>query len=124
MITPALDIINNFYYETEEKEFYDDDEMPPMMPQVLRRTHKVICSSCKRISSEYTLEDRRAPIMCFRWIEELKKVCGQVQESIKIKKDIMEKRKDLYQDIIEVGMIPERIKQTDLFETTEFFSSE
>lgn len=124
MIAPVLDMINNFYYETEEKEIYDDDDMPPMMPPVLRRTHKIICSSCKRISSEYVLEDRNAPIMCFICTKELKKVSGQIQESIKIKKNIMEKRKEICQEIIEVGMNPERIKQTDLFETTELFKKE
>ena len=123
MSSALFEIINNSYYKEERKNedyYYDDedDEMPEL--PIMRRTRKTICSGCGNISSLYTpyLDHKVLCCGCSRLIRNTSK---QMKASLDYKKDLLEKKKNLFQEIIELGLHPDRIRQTCPFETIYFF---
>ena len=122
MISPMYDILNSF--DKEENKIIEeyDDELPPQVP-LLRRTRRKTCNNCGRILGMVILSNEHT-MMCVFCSEEIMKKSEKVQQSLIERKKVMEKKKVLLQDIIDIGLCPNRIRQTLLFETLEFFETE
>ena len=114
MNTSLLDIINHFHYENED----NDDEMPEI-PQ-LRRTHTIKCNMCNGlIGMPVVIMDSK--IMCFRCSDQIRLKYEQFQENLRKKKSSVVKKRKCLEDVIDFGMHPNRIGQTDIFETRNLF---
>ena len=127
MISPLFDIINNFYHEEDNTSDtlpdYENDELPDMSLLVLRRSHRIICTNCKDIFCSVT-PYRNQQILCYECSDSIKDKSLEMKKSLDYKKNVLETKKNVYEEIIDFGLHPIRIKQTLLFETIELFKNE
>lgn len=117
MNSTLFNIVKTISYVEEKNTELDMFEIIP-----LRRTHKIVCSTCGNICGmPIVIYD--VPIMCVFCSNELRRKQTKLQDSFKNWKNILEKKKYVFKDIIEVGMIPNRIKQTGQFDTEHLFGT-
>lgn len=112
-----LDIMKNIY---AEKKTEDEDEIPELF--FPRRSTRITCAICSSLIG-MVISIRNVPIMCCICSNDIKTRYHQIQESFKNRKLIMEKKRIIFEDIITIGMNPDRIEQTDLFETRYLFGT-
>lgn len=119
MNSAVFEIINYPYYREERKneDYYDDDDDELF---TLRRSRKMSCSGCARIFCLYTpYIDHK--VLCCKCSSLIRDGSIKVKISLDHKKDVLDNKKFLYQEIIELGLHPDRIQQTCPFETINFF---
>lgn len=117
MNSVLLDIINNIH---AEKKTEDEEELPELL--FPRRSTRIICAICSsRIGMVISI--RNVPIMCCICSNDIMTKYHEIQESFKLWKLNIEKKRKICADIICIGMNPDRIEQTDLFETRYLFGT-
>ena len=117
MNSVLLDIMKNV---NAEKKMEYVDEIPELL--FPRRSTRIICAICSsRIGMVISI--RNVPIMCCICSSDIISKYHQIQESFKSLKLNMEKKRKIFEEIITIGMNPDRIEQTDLFETRYLFGT-
>ena len=116
MISASKEILscaNNY------QRYSSDDEEDETLPGILgfRRTFKSICKVCKETFRNPGPQETRNNTICFFCSSEIEQKSFEFYNDLKHKKIIFrEKIPQILEEIKEVGMHPDRIYQTQLFE--------
>jgi hypothetical protein len=120
MISPLLDIINNYDLSVDTPNDLSDD-LPEEVPRLIRYS-RVICRSCNNMIASIPTYSvyRECPIMCKFCSFDIMDSSRKIQSSLRSRKITIERRKNLLDDIIKFGLNPDRIHQTLLFDNDVF----